>query len=160
MSQNPCVLNYKAITSIELCLSNQNSCFALEKSGASCTVPQASCWSGCTVLKVTPITVALHPSTAYKYHRLHEFSSQLLSSSFFQLSFPTRPPWATSVESSGRASTLVHLLLHVKNQHRLILLLLPHRCRPPNRRAHFKGLHLEWMLMKSLLRGGDPGDGG
>jgi hypothetical protein len=39
----------------------------LEKSNASCTVPQALCVGGHKSIKVTPITVAPCPSTTYKY---------------------------------------------------------------------------------------------
>jgi hypothetical protein len=64
MSPSLCVLECTAVTLIEFCLSNQNGC------GALCTVPQATCGSGCVVFEETPSTIAPHPFTAYKYRHL------------------------------------------------------------------------------------------
>jgi hypothetical protein len=75
MSQNLLVLNCTTVALIEVCLSNQSSCFALKKFGTPRMVRQASRGSGRMVLKETTITVAPHPSAAYKYCRLPESSS-------------------------------------------------------------------------------------
>jgi hypothetical protein len=58
MSQNPRVLNCTVVMSIELHLGNRSGCYALKKSGAPHTVPQASRESGCTTFKAMHITVA------------------------------------------------------------------------------------------------------
>jgi hypothetical protein len=69
------VLNCMAAASIEVYLDKRSSCFALEKFGAPHIVPQASRGSGCTIFEAMPITVAPHPSAAYKYCRPLGFSS-------------------------------------------------------------------------------------